>query len=424
MLNNSIQNTPPQTPGLTADQCIKCNICTVACPVMAVSDEFLGPKAVGPQAERFRHPRLSMPDASVSLCSGCGTCSRVCPHGVAIAEMNTQAKARLVEQHGAPLRDQFIARPQMLGQLAQPFASLINQLLESNLFRWSLDRVLGIHQDAPLPSFSGKTFRQRQRQRLLTKPPGDLGNELWVAYFHGCRTNHYEPFLGEIAVRVLEQLGCHVVIPPQVCCGLPLQSNGLFKAARRYAIKNLNSLQPFISEGIPIVGTSSSCTLQLKHEIRAVLGLNGRGFDELAFATRDIFEWIIESRWKQLNNVEFKSVRARVVYHAPCQLKSHWMGIPALQVLRLIPDLEIHLSRSECCGVAGTYGVKHEKYHIAYEVGEDLYNQVEELQPDMILTDSETCRWWLSQNTGVIAQHPLEILARSMGITLERLGDV
>jgi glycerol-3-phosphate dehydrogenase subunit C len=422
MLNNSHHITLLQSPGLTADQCIKCNICTVACPVMAVSYEFLGPKGVGPQAERFRHPRLSIPDASVSLCSGCGTCSRVCPHGVAIAEMNTQAKARLVEQHGAPLRDQLLARPQMLGQLARPFASLVNRLLESKLFRWSLHRTFGIHHDAPLPSFSGKTFRQRERQRLLTKPPSELGNELLVAYFHGCSTNHYEPFLGEIAIGVLEKLGCRVIIPPQVCCGLPLQSNGLFKAARRYASKNLNKLQPFFSEGIPIIGTSSSCTLQLKHENRAVLGLNGRGFDELAFATRDIFEWIIESRWEQLNEADLMPVNARVLYHAPCQLKSHWMGTPALQALRLIPELEIHLSRSECCGVAGTYGVKREKYQIAYDVGEDLFDQVEELEPDLVLTDSETCRWWLSQNTGVTAKHPLEILAQSMGITREGLG--
>ena len=422
MLNNSLHATLLHAPGLTSDQCIKCNICTVACPVVTVSDEFLGPKAVGPQAERFRHPRLNIPDASVSLCSGCGTCSRVCPHGVAIAEMNSQAKARLVEQHGAPLRDQFLARPQLLGQLARLFASFVNFLLESNIVRWSLDRVLGIHHDAPLPTFSGKTFRQRQRHRLLTKPPSDLGDELWVGYFHGCSTNHYEPFLGEIAVEVLERLGCRVIIPPQVCCGLPLQSNGLFRAARRYAIKNLNSLQPFFSEDIPLVGTSSSCTLQLKHENRAVLGLNGRGFDELAFATRDIFEWIIESRWEQLNNVEFLPMNLRVLYHAPCQLKSHWMGTPALQVLRLIPELDLHLSRSECCGVAGTYGVKREKYQIAFDVGEDLYQQVEELRPDLVITDSETCRWWLSQNTGVMTQHPIEIVARSMGITIERSG--
>jgi glycerol-3-phosphate dehydrogenase subunit C len=415
MLNNNLQVTLLNYPGLTADQCIKCNICNVACPVMAVSSEFLGPKAVGPQAERFRHPRLPIPDASVSLCSGCGTCSRVCPHGVAIAEMNAQAKARLVEQRGATLRDRFIARPQMLGQLARPFAGFTNRMLGLKSVRWSLDRALGIHPQAPLPTFASDTFRSRHAERCMKLPPEDLADELWVAYFHGCSTNHYEPELGDLTIAVLEKLGCRVILPPQVCCGLPLQSNGLFKAARRYGEKNVANLKPFIEKEIPVVGTSPSCTLQLKHEYRAVLGLNSRDFDELAFATRDIFEWIIESRWDQLLGMDLKPVTARVLYHAPCQLKSHWMGTPAVGVLRRIPELEIHLSEAECCGIAGTYGVKSEKYAIARDVGQTLFEQVEEVQPDLVLTDSETCRWWIEQHTGIPALHPIELLATALG---------
>jgi glycerol-3-phosphate dehydrogenase subunit C len=337
---------------------------------------------------------------------------------VAIAEMNTQAKARLVEQHGAPLRDRLIARPQMLGQLARPIAGFANRMLMSRAVRWSLDRGFGIHPDAPLPPFSGKTLRARVAGRCMDLPPEDLGNDNWVAYFHGCSTNHYEPHIGELAIAVLEKLGCRVIVPPQVCCGLPLQSNGLFKSARRYAVTNMKNLMPFIEKQIPIVGTSTSCTLQLKHEMRAVLGFNDRDFDELAFATRDIFEWIIEGLWEALLKLELAPLEAHVLYHAPCQLKSHWMGTPALQVLKRIPGLQVELSQSECCGVAGTYGVKSEKYVIARAVGQSLFDHVEALQPDWVLTDSETCRWWIEHHTGVAARHPLEILATAMGLTL------
>jgi glycerol-3-phosphate dehydrogenase subunit C len=383
---------------------------------MEVSDTFLGPKAVGPQAERFRHPHQPIPDATVSLCSGCGTCSRVCPHGVAIAEMNTQAKARLVEQGGAPLRDQIISRPQMLGQLARPVASLANQLMASKAFRRTLHHTFGIHQEAPLPAFAGRTLRQLEHKRLMAQPPGEADPSTWVAYYHGCSTNHYEPDLGVTVIDVLERLDFHVVIPPQICCGLPLQSNGLFKSARRYGTRNLDALQPFIDADIPIVGNSTSCTLQLKHEYRSVLGLNGGGFDALADATRDVFELLIERRWQALESLDLGQVNKKIIYHAPCQLKSHWMGTPALQTLRLIPGLEIHLSEAECCGIAGTYGVKREKYQIARDVGEGLFKLVEELQPDLVITDSETCRWWIKSNTGVRALHPIELLAMSMGL--------
>ena len=40
--------------GLSADDCLKCNVCTTVCPVARVTDLFPGPKYVGPQAQRFR----------------------------------------------------------------------------------------------------------------------------------------------------------------------------------------------------------------------------------------------------------------------------------------------------------------------------------------------------------------------------------
>jgi glycerol-3-phosphate dehydrogenase subunit C len=50
---------------LSLDQCIKCNICTTACPVSAVTDRFPGPKYEAPQAGRFRSNGQSSPDKSV-----------------------------------------------------------------------------------------------------------------------------------------------------------------------------------------------------------------------------------------------------------------------------------------------------------------------------------------------------------------------
>ena len=222
--------------------------------------------------------------------------------------------------------------------------------------------------------------------------------------------------MGEITLAVLEALGCSVLLPPQNCCGLPLQSNGLFRQARRYSEANIRHLIPFAENDIPIVGTSTSCTLELKHEYRAVLGLTGRNFDLVAEWTRDIFEFLLEELGPAIAAVELKPVPRRVLYHAPCQLKSHYIGTPALEILRRIPALDIVVSESECCGVAGTYGVKLERYPVAYEVGKQLFQQAEQANVDIVLTDSETCRWWISQHTGIQVQHPIEVLAKSLGL--------
>ena len=398
-----------------ADLCVKCNICTAACPVAAVSDEFLGPKAVGPQAERFRHPRWAATDPSVTLCSGCGVCSRVCPHGVPVAELNIRAKAQLASQKGIPLRDRLIARPAMLGALARPLAPLANAALRARPARVLAETFLGLSRSAPMPKFSGRTFRSLETALQLESPPPP-GSRPQLAYFHGCSVNYYEPGLGRLALRVLACLGYDVCLPPQGCCGLPLQSNGQFAAARRYAQTNVRTLAPFAAAGVPIVGTSTSCTLALKHDYRAILGLETEQADLLANAVYDIFEFLRDAEPNPLEGTTFIPVPLRLLYHAPCQLNSHGIGLPAYDVLRRIPELSLTLSESECCGVAGTYGLKRERYSVAHAVGSSLFDQVRQTQPDLMVTDSETCRWWVQGHTGVRACHPLEVLALALGL--------
>ena len=404
-------------PALTADLCIKCNICTAACPVAAATDLFLGPKAVGPQAERFRHPRLPLPDTSVTWCSGCGTCSRVCPHGVAVAEINIQAKARLAQEGRVPLRDHLISRPDLLGRLGGPLAPVANLALGLRPARWAMEKVIGIHRHAPMPPFVRRPLRSRLREYCVDRPtPRAQGAKPTVAFFHGCSTNYYEPALGEHTVRLLEMLGSNVVIPQQGCCGLPLQSNGLFEAARGYARYNLQWLAPFARDGIPIVGTSTSCTLSLKHDYRAILGLDGEDAEDVAGDTYDLFEYLTLVVPGALDRLEFMPVRARALYHAPCQLRAHGIGAPALEVLRRIPGLKVEISESDCCGVAGTYGLKREKFDVALAVGKGLLEQVREADVDFVITDSETCRWWIAGHSSIPAHHPMEILARSLEI--------
>jgi glycerol-3-phosphate dehydrogenase subunit C len=88
-------------------------------------------------------------------------------------------------------------------------------------------------------------------------------------------------------------------------------------------------------------------------------------------------------------------------------------------VLRRIPGLQLQLSEAECCGVAGTYGIKAERYPVAVKVGRDLFAQIDSAQPDIVITDSETCRWWISHHTGVKCMHPLELVHRSLSLPVD-----
>ncbi len=404
-------------PEATLDFCIKCNICVTACPVAAVTDKFPGPKYEGPQAARFRHADQDVPDRSVDYCSGCRVCNMVCPTGVRIAEINARARARMVEagliDNRDRVRNNLLARPATLARLGGPFGPIINRAFSNELTRSLTERLVGIHRSAPLPKWAGQRF-SRWFEGRATPTEHPRGR---VAFFTGCSAEHYESRVAAAAVQVLEALGFEVVIPEQGCCGLPLLSNGEFDTARSYHDANVATLIGLVRQGVPIVGTSTSCTLTLKEEAPELLDSYGDDHRAVAANTYDIHEFLAEL--VEIEPEAFDDLRPvdlELIYHPPCQYRAHRVGLPALDVMQRIPSLSIIESGAACCGIAGTYGYKAEKYEIAMLVGEPLFRRVRDVGGPVAVCDSETCRWQIEHATGVPSIHPIELLAVSLGI--------
>jgi glycerol-3-phosphate dehydrogenase subunit C len=392
------------------DNCVKCTVCETFCPVAAATPLFPGPKYAGPQSERFRRPGESV-DASLDYCSGCGICTQVCPHGVDIAEINARARAEMKADQGMPVRDRLIARPSLLGRLSQPVAPVANAALRARPVRRAVEATIGIHRDAAVPSFSARTFQSWARRHPR---PRDAART--IVYFHGCAANYNEPRMGRIVVAVLEHNGFEVIVPPQDCCGLPLQSNGAFDPARQRVRALVAQLAPHVREGHMIVANSTSCGLMLKREARDVLGIDDDDLALVGSHTYDICELLRDMHDRGELRTDFAAVPLRVPYHQPCQGRGHGFGKPALDLLALIPELEVIETDRECCGVAGTYGVKKEKYRIAMAVGAPLFADIAEARADCTACDSETCRWHIAKATGVPSVHPVELLHRAYGL--------
>ena len=393
------------------DHCVKCTICETFCPVSNVTPLFPGPKYVGPQAERFRVDDEPSADASLDYCSGCGICTQVCPQGVHIAEINTQARAKLKETDGLPLRDRLLARPTLAGRLGTPVAPLANWTLGNRALRAAAERTIGLHRRAPMPRFAGRTFQRWARRHASP------ATSRRVAFFHSCGTNYYEPRLGEMTVALLEHNGLAVEVPKQGCCGLPLQSNGLFDDARRYVRRLAKRLAPYARQGVDIVGTSTSCTLMLKREALEILGMEDdqqlKAVSERIF---DICEYLLAMHERGELNTDFRPLPETVTYHSPCQQQGHGIGEPAVELLDLVPELRTIELDATCCGIAGTYGLKREKYEIAMKVGAGLFAQIADAGPDRAVCDSETCRWQIEHATGVRTVHPVELLHSAYGL--------
>ena len=393
------------------DHCLKCTICETQCPVMAVTPLFPGPKFVGPQAERYRHGESV--DHSIDYCSSCGTCTLVCPQGVKIAELNSAARAEMKREH-MPLRDQIISRTTLMSKAMRPVAPVANAVLSFGLARWTMEKVIGIHRHAAMPVAHARTFSGwwKRHQRDPGRPKPTRGK---VVFFHGCAGESFEAATSIMTVEVLEHIGFEVVVPKQGCCGLALQSNGLFDAASSYVRTLAEQLS--VEPGTPIIASGGSCAGMLKHEAREIMGVEDEALVAVGSRVRDVSEFLLELAEQDELPLDFAAVNETVAYHAPCQLKGQGMGKPAMELFKLIPGLTAVDAEATCCGIAGTYGFKKEKYEIAMAVGKPLFDKVLQVNPNLAVCDTETCRWQIAKATGAEVVHPVWIYHKAYGLS-------
>lgn len=410
--DSPLQFAADQVARASLDHCVKCTICETQCPVARVTDLFPGPKYVGPQAERYRHG--SPVDNSLDYCSSCGICTYVCPQGVDIAELNSQARAVMKAEPGKmPLRDKLVTQTNLMGTVMTPFAPIANWALGQKPIRVAVEKTIKIHREAPMPVATSQSFMGwwKKRPKNTNAPLGP------VVFFHGCAGGYFEVETSKRTVEVLEKIGYEVIVPKQGCCGLAQQSNGLFDQAKKAVVKLSNQLRS-AGRDLQIISSSGSCAGMLKHEAHEIMGVEDPALLDVATRMRETSEFLLEQvELGHLDPKDFRDINDTVTYHQPCQVKSQGMGTPSVTLLELIPGLTIKESGENCCGIAGTYGLKAEKYDIAQLVGQPLFDKIKDWSPRLAVCETETCRWQIRKGSGAKVVHPVNLIHHALGLS-------
>ena len=389
------------------EECTKCTVCTVYCPVLEVNPLYPGPKQAGPDGERLRLKDPAFFDAALKYCLNCKRCEVACPSGVKVADLIQSARLKY-DHSPIKLRDRILASTDFMGKMVRPIAPLANLVTGMGVTKTALDAILAIDRHRSFPKYSGRSFEfwlNRQRKEQAAFPQQ-------VAYFHGCYVNYNYPQLGKDLVKVLNALGVGVqLLDKEKCCGIALITNKMTKEATAHATHNVAVLEKAVEKGLKIVTTSSTCTLTLRDEYPELLGVDNSAVrDSVLLASRFIYEKLEQGAVLPFR----KDFHKKIAYHTPCHMEKLGWGVFSEKLLRMIPGVEFTLLDSACCGIAGTYGFKKENYKTSQAIGEPLFENIRTVNPDVVACDCETCKWQIEMSTGYPVQNPISILADAL----------
>ncbi|MCG3736655.1 anaerobic glycerol-3-phosphate dehydrogenase subunit C [Vibrio cincinnatiensis] len=392
------------------DQCIKCTVCTVYCPVAKANPDYPGPKQCGPDGERLRIKSPEYYDEALKYCTNCKRCETACPSGVNIGDLIAIARGKYGQKPLNPklVRDYVLSHTDLFGSIATPFAPVVNFVTALPVVKTIMHKTIGVHDHKALPKYSHGTFRRWFKQNCTRQPL----YQRQVTYFHGCYVNYNHPQLGKDLVRVLNAMNIGVrLLENEKCCGVPLIANGFHDKARKNALLNIKNIESAVEEyHTKIISTSSTCSFTLQQEYPHVLGVdNHKVVNDIEYITRFLLKEFMNG-----NAPKMKPLNLKVVYHTPCHLERSGNVMFTIELLRMIPGLELVVLDSECCGLAGTYGFKEENYDVSMKIGSHLFRAINHSNADFAVTDCETCKWQIEENTQLESIHPITLLAMAL----------
>jgi len=346
---------------------------------------------------------------TMKFCVSCKACKRECPTGVDMAKMKVEVLAARAQKHGLSLHEKLVAH---LPDYA-PYASRVPWLLNMRNKVPGLAKVLekptGFAASRQLPHWSSNPFRDAEAQD--SDPDVILFADIFNRYF--------EPENLRAAVRVLRAGGKRVAVATDggtkpLDSGRTYFATGLIDKARATGKRLVDALAPHVAAGRPIVGLEPSCLLTLRDEIPALIP--GDTTTKIAAAAKMLEEYIAEATEAGTFHLDLHPVGARVMLHGHCHQKAHDV-VPAIRrTLDLLPNTEVEMIESSCCGMAGAFGYGVDTEAVSRKMGElTLFPAVRAAASETIfVADGTSCRHQIADGTNREAIHVVRLLDRAL----------
>ncbi len=347
---------------------------------------------------------------TMKLCVSCKACKRECPTGVDMAKMKLEVLSARARKHGYSLHDKLVAHLPRYAPFLSKFRFLVNLRNKLPWLARLTEGVTGFSAKRSLPTWSDKPFKGSTAATSSTRD---------VVLIADTFNRWFEPDVLRDARKVLEAAGYRVNIaqlPGQrnLCCGRTYLASGMLKQAKIEAQRMLDALLPWAEKGVPIVGLEPSCLLTLRDEYKTLLP--GVQADTVADAALLLEELIMRDHAAGNLNWELKPPAEKVMVHGHCHQKAMNVFSTVQKSLALIPEMDIEIIESSCCGMAGAFGYAKETADVSQRMGElNLLPAVRKANPDtLIVADGTSCRHQISEGSQREAIHVAQVLAMAL----------
>lgn len=387
------------------------------------------------QPNRFAHEEIR---DVMDLCLSCKGCKSECPSNVDIGKMKAEFLQHYYDAKGISFRNRIISNFTKLTALAAMTPGLYNWAVKNTLTSRLIKKVSGFAAGRSMPLLHSITLQQwykKHRQEKLTSQvngisaisdktdgnkqtaiaPGSKGK---IYLFCDEFTNYNDTEIGIKTILLLEKLGYTVEIPKHIESGRTYLSKGMLRKAKEIAVKNIALLKDIVSEETPIIGIEPSAILTLRDEyIDLTRGLEKEAAQQIAIHTYLIDEFIArEIERGNIHKSAFTTEKRVIKLHGHCHQKALSSLVPTKKMLSLPENYEVHMIRSGCCGMAGSFGYEQEHFEVSMQIGELVLFPTVRKQPEevIIAAPGTSCRHQIKDGTGRIAKHTAEILYEAL----------
>ncbi len=323
--------------------------------------------------------------------------------------------------------DKTLAKTDRNGRLGVKMSGVANRIiaLGNRSARQLLEKTMGIDQRAHIPEFADKSFMSRAEKKPVELDREAPGFGLKVVFYATCFTNYQEPALGLKARAILEKNGVQVATAYPGCCGMPLLENGDLAGVAKSARHVAAELRDWIGSGHEVVALTPSCALMLKFEW-PLIEPQSPDIRLLSENTWDLSEYIVHLAKKHGLVEGLQGLDGGVNLHLACHARAQNIGAKGAELLRLIPDMEMNII-DRCSGHGGKWGIFTDNFQAAVKVGTPAARKALRTPQKYLVSECPLAREHLQQiseqleavQAAAESVHPVDLLARAYGITIE-----